>query len=256
MQHKRKQHFVCYIDFPEDVCPAHLGSLSNHGTEHANYHVMLYWPICNLREFEQLWVFSGWILVRPKVALNTLTSPFRPVFLLTLSTSRQMTTACEEKSAANFTREVGEQSSVSERFDVCAGIYYCNMVDCEFHVCSRTCCVGNYLFTFLDKSCVLFAWWTETNTSGMSISRIPWATVSFLRKLKALSVPKYIYFLFICFSVDCPEGRFRGHVYIRANSLSTTERWLIRLTLTCFFRISRYTERNVQVAEVELWIDT
>lgn len=74
MQHKGKQHFVCYIDFPEDVCPSHSARSSNHATEPPNYHVMLYWPIWNLREFEQLWVYSGWFLVRPKVALNTLTS--------------------------------------------------------------------------------------------------------------------------------------------------------------------------------------
>ena len=35
------------------------------------------------------------------------------VFVLTVRSSRQMTTACEEKSAANFAREVGEQPSVS-----------------------------------------------------------------------------------------------------------------------------------------------
>lgn len=161
MQHKGKQHFVCYIDFPEDVCPAHLGGWSNHATEQPNYHVMLYWPICNLREFEQLWVYIGWFLVRPKVALNTLTSPRRPVFVLTLSSSRQMTTACEEKSATNFTREVGEQSSVSQRFDVCSGIYYCNMVDCEF-MCAREPVVwGIICLPSWTKRCVLFAWWLK-----------------------------------------------------------------------------------------------
>lgn len=43
---------------------------------------------------------------------------------------------------------------------------------------------------------------------------------------------------------------------IRTNSLTTTEGWLIRLTLTCVFRVSRYTGRNAQVVKAELWIDT
>ena len=54
MQHNGQQHFVCYIDFPEDVCPAYQGCSSNQVTEPPNYHVVLYWPICYLREFEQV----------------------------------------------------------------------------------------------------------------------------------------------------------------------------------------------------------
>lgn len=64
-------------------------------------------------------------------------------------------------------------------------------------------------------------------------------------------------FIYLFFQSKALRADFEDtFTLIRKNSLATTEGWLIRLTLTCVFHVSRYTVRNAQVAKAELWIDT
>lgn len=219
MQHKGKQHFVCYIDFPEDVCPSHSARSSNHATEPPNYHVMLYWPIWNLREFEQLWVYSGWFLVRPKVALNTLTSSCH----------------CLRTNLVNLSPD-----------DHCLRGKVCG----EFYSRSWRAVLGEWTFRMFAVVFITVTWlnasfscarepvvweiiclpsWTKVRSCLLDgLKRIQW-DVDFKNPLGNCRVPEEVksslhplinIFLFIFFLIERLEGRFPGHVYVRANSLT------------------------------------
>lgn len=87
----------------------------------------------------------------------------------------------------------------------------------------------------------------------------PLGNFGFPEEVKSSLRPQINIFLFIYlfFQSKALRADFEDtFTLIRKNSLATTEGWLIRLTLTCVFRVSRYTVRNAQVAKAELWIDT
>ena len=137
---KRRQHFVCYIDFPEELCSSHLIHLTNHSPGSLiimSCYIGLFETCETSNNFES----CGWFgQPHNRVKYHHLL-PDLIVPELTVLSFRQMTTACEEKSTATFTREVGDQSSVSIRvLDQCLGLtYYSNVVWVEFFVYSLTC---------------------------------------------------------------------------------------------------------------------